>query len=176
MKLKDITGNPLDKLLPKYGQPASRDLLIWDEGQQMFITDQYISQAGHTYYLGVRVSENLVTVLHFGLYHSWTYINDVDVYAFNGKEKTLIGRQSLDTFYKDELVRETVEGIVKSYLKSQTVLQGLCGATMDEQIEQKAKDAVIGTYRSLLNDPIVQKRLADIRPIVLQEKNQYLLH
>lgn len=42
MKLKDITGNPLDNLLPKYGQPASRDLLIWDEGQQMFITDQYI--------------------------------------------------------------------------------------------------------------------------------------
>ena len=93
--ISGVGNNFLDSILPTYGKPRVKTP-IWNESQHMFITDQYTSPAGNTYYLGVRISDRFVTILHIGLYHNWTYINEVEVYAFDEHERTLIGKTTID--------------------------------------------------------------------------------
>ena len=96
--ISGVKNNLFDSILPTYGNPRVKTP-IWNESQHMFITSQYTSAAGHTYYLGVRFSDRFVTILHIGLYHNWTYINEIELYAFDEHERTLIAKTKLDQYY-----------------------------------------------------------------------------
>ena len=167
-RVSGVGNNILDSILPTYGNPRI-DTPIWNESQQMFITDQHTSAAGNTYYLGVRFSDRFVTILHIGLYHSWTYINEVELYAFNDKERTLIGKTKLDMFYNEELVRSTTEKLLKDYLEGQIRMQG---ARVDHaQLEHQVKDLVDKSYVSMLNDDGRIKRLEAIKPLLIADRD-----
>lgn len=169
--MKDINSNNsiLDKILPTIGTYKSIKTPIWNESQHMFITDQYTSANGNTYYLGVRVSDKFVSVLHFGLFHNWTYINDIEVYAFDGMERVLIGKTTLDTYYNEDLVRSTTEKLLTSYLESQIKLTG--SVVSKEIIDAKVKDTIDKSYCSLINDKTVLNRLEAIKPLLADKIN-----
>ena len=164
--MANITGtssNMLDKILPQYGERRI-DTPIWNESQHMFITDQYTSNAGNTYYLGVRFSDRFVTILHIGLYHNWTYINDVEVYAFDERERKLIGKTSIDKFYDESLVRSTTEDLLLNYIEGQMRINGC--ATDGESLKKQVKELVDKSYLSLLDDADTPKRLEAVKPLL----------
>ena len=47
----------------------------------MFFCEEYESGNGHRYYKGVRFCDRIVIVEKVGLYHTWTYIDGIEVYA-----------------------------------------------------------------------------------------------
>ena len=65
--ISGVGNNLLDSILPTYGKPRVKTP-IWNESQHMFITDQYTSAAGNTYYLGVRFSDRFVTILQLDIH------------------------------------------------------------------------------------------------------------
>lgn len=81
---KAINKDLFDKILPTFGNPRVH-VPVWDEGQKMFLCEEYESGNGHRYYKGVRFCDRIVIVEKVGLYHTWTYIDGIEVYAFNGK-------------------------------------------------------------------------------------------
>lgn len=166
-KISTVSNNLIDSILPPFGTPRVKTP-IWDENQHMFITDQYTSAAGNTYYLGVRVSDRFVTILHIGLYHNWTYINDIEVYAFDGENRLLIGKTTVDQFYNEDLVRESTELLLKNYLAGQMKLNG--SKVDDKQLAEQAKSLVKTSYCSMLDDSNTVKRLESVKPLLLPNK------
>ena len=80
---KAINKDLFDSILPTFGNPRVH-VPVWDEGQKMFLCEEYESANGHRYYKGVRFCDRIVVVEKVGLYHSWTYIDGIEIYAFNG--------------------------------------------------------------------------------------------
>lgn len=165
--ISGIGNNLLDGILPTYGNNRV-NTPIWNESQHMFITDQYTSAAGNTYYLGVRFSDRFVTILHIGLYHSWTYINEVEVYAFDGHERVLVGKNKIDQFYDEELVRTTTEELLCNYIEGQYKLSG---SQIDKNnLKSQVNKLVDKSYCSMINDPNTVKQLEAVKPLLRIEK------
>ena len=165
--ISGVGNNFLDSILPTYGKPRVKTP-IWNESQHMFITDQYTSPAGNTYYLGVRISDRFVTILHIGLYHNWTYINEVEVYAFDEHERTLIGKPTIDQYYNENIVRSTTEELLQNYIEGQMKLNG--SSIVHEQLKSQVKELVDKSYFSLLEDENTARRLEAVKPLLLQNK------
>ena len=166
-RIEGVGNNILDSILPTYGNPRV-SAPIWNESQQMFITDQHRSQSGHLYYLGVRFSDRFVTILHIGLYHNWTYINEIEIYAFDEKDRKLIAKTKLDQFYKEDIVRATVEKLLKDYLEGQIMIQG--GKVDSNILDNQVKELVDKSYVSMLNDENTVKRLEAVKPLLIADK------
>lgn len=166
--ISGISKNPLDMILPTYGNPRQSDAPIWDENQHMFITNQYTSAAGNTYYMGVRIADKFVTILHIGLYHTWTYLDEVEIYVFDGREKLLAGKKKLDKqFYSDDLARAVTQELMGNYIQTQMQMTGTMMS--QEDIENHTKMLVEKSYLSMVNDPTVSQRLSDIKPLLIQK-------
>ena len=80
---KAINKDLFDSILPTFGNQRVH-IPVWDEGQKMFLCEEYESASGNRYYKGVRFCDRIVVVEKVGLYHNWTYIDGIEVYAFNG--------------------------------------------------------------------------------------------
>lgn len=166
-RISGVGNNVLDSILPTYGNPRS-NAPIWNESQKMFITNQHTSAAGHTYYLGVRFSDRFVTILHIGLYHNWTYINDIEIYAFDEHNRTLIGKTTLDVYYNEDLIRSSTEKMLREYLEGQLLLTG---AKVDrQQLEVRVKELVDKSYVSMLDDENTVRSLEAVKPLLISEK------
>lgn len=165
--ISSVRTNLLDSILPTYGNPRI-NAPIWNESQRMFITDQYTSAAGHTYYLGVRFSDRFVTILHIGLYHNWTYINEVEVYAFDEHERKLIGKTSVDKYYNEDLVRSTTEKLLHDYIEGQMKLNG--NVIDRKQLTAQVKELVDRSYVSMLGDANTARRLEAVKPLLIAKK------
>jgi hypothetical protein len=166
-RISGIGNNILDSILPTYGNPRV-NTPIWNESQHMFITDQCTSASGNTYYLGIRFSDRFVTILHIGLFHNWTYINEVEVYAFDEHERKLIGKTKLDVYYNEDLVRSTTEGLLKDYIESQMKLNG--GKIDSKQLDNQVKELVEKSYVSFLDDVETPKKLEAVKPLLIANK------
>lgn len=165
--ISGITNNPLDSILPTYGNPRTKSP-IWNESQHMFITEQYTSAAGNTYYLGVRFSERFVTILHIGLYHNWTYINEVEVYAFDNNDRVLVGKSKIDQFYNEDLVRTTTEKLLQDYIEGQMKLNGR--EFNQNELRKQVKKLVDQSYFSLTESTNLSKRLEAVKPLLLPKQ------
>jgi hypothetical protein len=165
------TNSFLDGVLPQFGGNRV-NTPIWDESQMMFLTNQYRSNAGHLYYLGVRFCDRFVTILHICKWNNWTYINETEVYAFNGTERELIGNKRYEKEYYDEaMVRSDTETIISNYLKGALLSSG--NALSQDKIEETAKGLVASSYRSLLKDNNPKWDLEAIKPLLTEKLNQY---
>ena len=166
-QVSSIANNFLDSILPEFNSPRTSNAPIWNESQQMFIIDQYTSNSGNTYYLGVRLAKQYAIILHIGLYHNWMYINEVEIYAFNGVERILIGKTKLDQFYNEDLVRTTTEKLLRDYIESQLRIQGM---KMDNnQLEETLKQLVDSSYCSMLENDNLLKRLEATKSLMLTD-------
>ena len=158
---KAINKNLFDNILPSYGNPRVH-VPAWDDSQKMFICDEYESSNGHRYYLGIRFCERIAIVEKVGLYHSWTYIDSVELYAFNGQKMELIQKRDYDKVFRNEaFIQQESEKMVMDYLTGVLKAQRICVAA--EQIAAQAKELVNGCYKSFL-DPDFNTRLTQILP------------
>lgn len=161
---KTMSKDIFDSILPVYGQPREK-MPVWDEGQKMFIVGEYESAAGNRTYSGLRFCDRIVICEEVGLFHNWTYINGIELYAFNGKNLELIQKKEYAKVYrKDEFVRRESEAMVADYLKG--VLKMRRVALPCEEVESQARQYVEGCYQSFLS-PDYNVRLTQILPKLL---------
>lgn len=163
---KAISKNLLDSVLPTFGSPRVH-IPAWDNSQKMFICDEYESANGNRYYRGIRFCNRVVIVEKVGLYHNWTYIDGIELYAFNGNKLELIQKQDYDkVFRKEEFIRAESERMVKDYL--QGILKAQRASIPSAQLEKNAKELIDGCYKSFL-DRDFNTRLTQILPEIEQQ-------
>ena len=134
----------------------------------MFISDEYQSDKGNWYYKGLRFSDRLAIVEKVGLFHSFKYIDEIEVYTFNEKSRTLIGSHKFEkTFYDKDLIQNKAKEMVSDYITSQMKLQNL--PVRRDSIVSEVDKIVGATYVSLLSDDY-NINLQNLLP-VLQTEN-----
>ena len=149
-QIANITNSLFDSMLPTFGT-VGNNLPVWNEGQKMFISSEYESKAGHRYYKGLRFCEQLAVVEQIGLYHTWTYIDGIEIYAFDGKKPKLIGKRQFEkVFYNSDFIKEQTTQMVSDYLRGQIKMQNVNVPAL--RIEAKAKAVVERSYMSFLSD------------------------
>lgn len=154
---KDLIGS----ILPAYGSPRT-NLPIWDESQKMFICDQYNSDAGNLYYRGVRFCDHIVIVEKVGLSHSASYIDAIEIYAFNGSNLELVQRRDYSKMFRDEkFIRSESETMLCNYLRGVCKMQN--NILPLSVLEDKAKTLIENCYKSYL-DSDFNARLTQIIP------------
>jgi hypothetical protein len=158
-----ISENVFDNILPTFGNPRVH-IPVWNDSQKMFIFEEYESCGGNLYYRGIRFCERVAIVENIGLYHNWTYIDGIELYAFNGKKPELIQKCDYEnTFRSEEFIRKESESMVKHYLAGALKAQKII--VPDEQLDSKAKEIVNGCYKSFL-DPNFNTCLTQIIPVI----------
>lgn len=161
------TTSFIDGILPVYGNPRC-NIPVWNEGEKMFINDEYQSAKGNWYYKGLRFSDRLAIVEKVGLFHSFKYIDEIEVYTFNEKSRTLIGSHKFEkTFYDKDLIQNKAKEMVSDYIASQMKLQNL--SVRRDSIVSEVDKIVGATYVSLLSDDY-NINLQNLLP-VLQTEN-----
>ena len=158
---KAINKSLFDSILPTYGTPRIH-IPTWDNSQKMFICNEYESGNGHRYYLGIRFCDRIVIVEKVGLYHSWTSIDSIELYAFNGQKMELIQKRDYDKVFRNEdFIRQESMQMVVDFMKGVAKTQRTC--LPSEQIALEAKTLIDGCYKSFL-DPDFNTRLTQIIP------------
>ena len=161
--IANITNNVLDSILPTFGNPRN-NLPIWNESQKMFITSEYESQSGNRYYKGIRFSNRLVIIEKVGLYHTWTYIDEIEIYAFDGKRPVLIGNQKFEKeFYNPSLIKDACKKSLTNYLSGQ--MKMMKTACDESRLENMAVQWIDDSYRSFLHDN-TQLTLENMMPLL----------
>ena len=151
---KAINKDLFDSILPTFGNQRVH-IPVWDEGQKMFLCEEYESASGNRYYKGVRFCDRIVVVEKVGLYHNWTYIDGIEVYAFNGTRLELVQKRDYDKVHRnEEFIRKELETMVR--------------CMPQEELEEKAKSIIDGCYKSFL-DSDYNTRLTQILPQIEQK-------
>ena len=163
---KSISKNLFDNFLPTFGNPRVH-IPTWDNGQKMFLCDEHESPSGNRYYCGVRFCDWIAIVEKVGLFHSFTYIDSIELYAFNGEKPELIQKRDYTKTYRNEdFIRAESEDMVKDYLSGLVKMQHL--AVSEEETENHAKSLVERSYKSFL-DSDYDIRLTRILPLIEQK-------
>lgn len=158
---KALTKDLFENLLPTYGN-ARKAVPVWDESQKMFLLGNYESASGNYYYEGIRFCDRIVIKEKVGLYHTWTYIDSIEIYAFNGTHLELVQKCDYDkTFRNEEFVRSEAERMICDFFRGCLKTQGV--SADDEQIHTEARKIVDGSYKSFLS-PDFNKQLTRILP------------
>lgn len=158
---KAINKNFFESVLPSFGTPRTQ-MPVWDEGQKMFIFDQFESATGNRYYKGIRFCNNIAIVEKVALYHTWTYIDCIEVYAFNGKKLELVQKRDYTKVFREEkFVRSESIAMLSDYLKGVLKMSG--GSVTDNEVEEEAKTFVDSCYKSFL-DSDYAVRLTQVLP------------
>ena len=101
-----------------------------------------------------------------GLYHNWTYIDSIELYAFNGTKLELIQKRDYDkTFRNEDFIRTESMQMVKDFLTGIAKTQRTY--VFEEQVALHAKSLIDGCYKSFL-DPDFNTRLTQILPSLEQ--------
>lgn len=162
---KAISKNLFDNILPTFSSPRVY-VPAWDNGQKMFISDEYESANGNRYYRGIRFCDRVAIVEKVGLYHNWTYIDSIELYAFNGKKVELIQKRDYDKVHRNEaFVRAESETMVKDFLAG--ILKAQSTSVPAEQLESQAKELIESCYKSFLDNDF-NTRLTQILPAIEQ--------
>lgn len=130
------------------GHHRPKGLPIWDTDRQMFLFDERESKGGHRSYKGVRVTGRFMTVEYVGNYHTFTYINAIELYVYDGEELKLAGKKEYDKcFYNRQKIREDQETMLADFLQTQTRL--LKRHISCDEAKQKARALIDSSYISI---------------------------
>lgn len=158
---KAINKDLFDKILPTFGNPRVH-IPVWNEGQKMFLCKEYESGRGHRYYKGVRFCERIVFVENVGLYHNWTYIDSIEMYAFNGTKLELVQKRDYEKHFRnEEFIRKESHTMVQNYLEG--ILKVQKCTIQIEQLQEHARNIIDGCFKSFL-DKDFNTRLTQILP------------
>ena len=160
---KAITNNLIETFLPSFGTPKKK-IPVWDSGQKMFILNNYESAAGHYYYEGMRFCEHIVIKEKVGKYHLWTYLDSLEVYAFNGVKLELVQKRDYEKAHRQSVdIPKESEDMIYNYLAGSIKLQG--GSLNEEQLRTESHRLVEGCFKDFLDDDY-NPRLMKILPLL----------
>ncbi|MDP1621202.1 MAG: hypothetical protein Q8M08_02565 [Bacteroidales bacterium] len=133
-----------DKAMPAAFKTAE---LTFNAGKNIFLTQGYTSQAGNTYYQGVRFSDRIIITQQLGQGYYYTFLNGIRIFGFNGKEVTLIAEKSFHCcVYSESYVKSESENLIKDFLKSQAAISG---SMVDiQQLDTFAQSLVAETMKN----------------------------
>lgn len=66
----------------------------YNESQNVFLTSGYTSNAGNTYFRGLRLSDRIFIVLDIGIGYAFTFLNGITIYSNSNNEKKLVASRS----------------------------------------------------------------------------------
>lgn len=136
---KAISKNLFD-IFPTFGGSGVH-IPAWDNGQKMFIYDEYESAKGNRYYPDF--CERLVMVEKVGLCHNRTYIDSIVLYAFNDKNPELIQKRNynrcIETKSYEEFIRSESECMIKDYFAGILKDQRSSVLSESEEAERQSK-------------------------------------
>ncbi|MBQ0024058.1 MAG: hypothetical protein KBT29_12590 [Prevotellaceae bacterium] len=122
--------------------------VTYNAQNNIFLTNGYTSAAGNTYYQGIRLSDRIIVSYNIGEGYAHTFLNGVNVYGFNGREKRLIGSRSFNCyFFSESNAKREAIGIVTDYMKGQIKLMG--ASVESSQLEQFSEKLVEETYNQM---------------------------
>lgn len=122
--------------------------VTYNAEHNIFLSNSYTSAAGNTYYQGIRLSDRIIVKTSIGEGYVYTFLNGVQVYAYNGRDKVLIGSRCLSCCcYNEDTVRRLATDIVQEYVKGQAKLLGT--SVPEKEIEQFSKVLVEDTYKQM---------------------------
>ena len=149
------TNSFLDKILPTFGN-TRENIPIYCDSQKMFISSHYTSAAGNMYYKGLRFTDRIVMVEKVGLYKNFSYIDSVEVYAFNGTERVLIGKVDYDkVFYNADQIKMDTKAIIANYLEDSA---RIAGSLMDStRAKQQANELLDKMYENPMRSAMALK-------------------
>lgn len=164
--IKMTNNRFLDNILPIYGN-ARKAMPAYDDSQRAFICDQHESEKGHLYYKALRFSNRISIVEKVALAYNCTYLNSIEIYAFNGLKFELIQKKDFEsaTFHCEKLVKEESKRMLQAYLSSMSKIGGV--EMSEEQIAEKSDILVEESYKSLLGEDS-DIRLTRILPAIGQ--------
>ncbi len=133
-----------DKAMPAAFKTAE---LTFNAGKNIFLTHGYTSQAGNTYYQGVRFSDRIIITQQLGQGYCYTFLNGIRIFGFNGKEATLIAEKSFHCcVYSEYYVKSESEDMIKEFLKSQAAISG--SMVDKQQLDTFAQSLVAETMKN----------------------------
>lgn len=144
-----LTSNVMTELFPTIGTSVpSSNVPIWMPSMKIFKVSEYASKAGHRYLRGLRFSDNLAVVFSFSFWNTWTYLNEIEVYRFNGNSLELADRRKCDKqFYEEDFLKNEVKEMVRGIVESSLLMNGQDSNAM--VLESQIEELVEGTYRPL---------------------------
>ena len=144
-----LTSNVMTDLFPTIGISASSsNVPMWMPSMKIFKVSEYTSAAGHRYLKGLRFSNNLAVAFSFSFWNTWTYLNEIEVYRFNGNSIELADRRKCDKqFYEEDFLKNEVKEMVRGIVESSLRMNGQDSNVM--ALESQIEELVEGTYRPL---------------------------
>ena len=145
----------LDKILPTFGN-SRENIPVYSDSQKMFMSSHYTSASGNMYFKGLRFTDRLVMVEKVGLYKNFSYIDSIEVYAFDGESKVLIGKMDYEkVFYNAERIKEDTAAIIENYLEDSARITGV--QLDDMRIKQQAMQLLDAMYENPLRSAMALK-------------------
>ncbi len=143
-----ISNTIMDSLFPTMGTQPSAHNVIWMESERLFKLNEYVSARGHRYITGLRFSNNLAVVVKYSFWNTWQYLDNIEVYRFEGYELKLLDSKKFEkTFYSSELIHQEVSEIVGKAIKAAARVNN-SEINVDVQMLEKM---VTDTERSFVN-------------------------
>lgn len=156
----------IDSVLPTFGTQR-KAFPTYDASQRAWICNQYESEKGHRYWKAVRFSDNVAIVESDSIAYGWTFINSVEIYAFNGRKFELIQKKDFDqTTYKGNVNEKAeIKRMLMDYLKSITKISGV--NIPEEELSENSEKIVEQSYKNFLDEDY-NIRLTQILPLLEQ--------
>ncbi len=144
-----LSSNVMTDLFPTIGTPApSSNMPVWMPSMKIFKVSEHTSEPGHRYMKGLRFSNNLAIAFSFSLWNTWTYLNEIEVYRFNGNDIELADRREYEKqFYEEDFLKNEVKEMVRGIVESSLLMNGQDSDT--NALESQIEALVDGTYRPL---------------------------
>lgn len=133
------------KLFAAKALPAlSGESLTYNAENNVFLTMGYTSAANNTYFKAIRVSDRLVAVYSIGQGFKYTFLNDITLYAWDGRKAKIIAKQAWGgqnwLVYSDSTAKRLSLQMLENYLEGQAELLGVNAD--NDSIRQLAYDTI----------------------------------
>ncbi len=148
MQVQNSLQTIVSDILPALGKGS----ITYNADRNMYLTEGYTSAAGNTYFQVLRLSKNLVVEYNIGQGYALAFLNGISLFAFNGSQKTLIGKKEWGganwMCFSESRAKEIAIGMLCDYILAQAKILGR--PVDDGQVKSFSRLAIEETERKLI--------------------------
>ncbi|MGL5980124.1 MAG: hypothetical protein ACRCZY_04455 [Phocaeicola sp.] len=150
-KIMNVTVRNQLNVLIEHALPAlAANGVTYNENKNIFLTNGYTSQAGNTYFQGIRLSNRLIISYNIGQGYCHSFLNGITIYGYDGSKKRLISSRSFNCrIFNEAFATDQCKEIVSEYIKSQVKLTG--SSITSKQLEDFSNALIAETIQKQLN-------------------------
>lgn len=141
----------IDQVLPV---GAINTSIKYNESQNMFVSSGYTSNAGNSYFQGLRLSDRIFIVIDIGIGYMYTFLNGITIHTAQNNERKVIGSKTYyNQVYNEIKIKEDAKEIVIEELKKESQSKGLKFDENDfiEFVDKLVEDAYKNQIENLKN-------------------------